>query len=60
MLSDGSIIDVTRGFESVFKSSDGSIKRQLVVMDYSLEETGNAPSDAPTSGFRSVDEDIPW
>lgn len=55
VLSDGSIIDVTRGFESVFKSSDGSIKRQLIVMDYSLEKAGNVSDDAP-SGFMAMDD----
>lgn len=52
LLTDGSIIDVKNGFESVFKSSDGSIKRQLVVLDYSLEEVGDAPS-----GFRAMDSE---
>lgn len=55
-LTDGSIINVTRGFETVFKTSSGDVRRQLVVLDYSLEEMGDAPS-----GFNRVDDDsIPF
>lgn len=55
VLSDGSIIDVTNGFESVFKTSSGDIKRQLVVLDYKLEDVGDAPK-----GFNKVDDSIPF
>lgn len=51
-LTDGSIINVSRGFESVFKTSSGEVKRQLVVLDYKLEEIGDAPS-----GFAKMDDD---
>ena len=54
-LTDGSIIDVKRGFESVFKTSGGDIKRQLVVLDYTLEDVGDAPE-----GFNKVDDDLPF
>lgn len=53
-LADGSIIDVKRGFESVFKSSNGEVKRQLVVLDYVLEEIDSF------DGFRATDDELPF
>ena len=57
-LQNRSLIDVTNGFESVFKTRSGEVKRQLVIMDYKLLESGD-DAKAP-DGFMAMDEDIPF
>ena len=54
-LADKSIIDVTKGFESTYKSRDGN-KRKLVVQEYKLLD-----GEAEPMGFSALsDSEVPF
>lgn len=50
-IPDGSIIQVKEAFESGYKKKDGSLERQLIIMDFDLEEK---------DGFQELEEQLPF
>lgn len=53
-IPDGTVINITDAFESGYKKRDGSLIRQLVVMEFEIADEGQE------DGFEQIEEKLPF
>lgn len=57
VIKDRSIVRI-KGFEAVYKTKTGEVKRKLVVQEYKVLDAPR--NDDVPEGFASIAEEIPW
>lgn len=58
-IADGTVVDITKAFEAVYENRKGEVKRKLVVLEYSTDES--LPARPTDEGFTALqNDDIPF
>ena len=58
-IADGTVVDIIKAFEAVYENRKGEVKRKLVVLEYSTEES--LPTRPTDDGFTALqNDDIPF